>query len=77
MTTTLTMIHELILNENELQAIETLEPMLAEMQDYFGGFGRASTLQSVETGEVITVEEIARVRGVLEFLLIHRAVRMI
>lgn len=77
MTTTLIMIHELTLDEKELQAIETLNPMLAEMQDYFSGFGRANTLQAVETGEIITIEEIARVRGVLEFLFTHRAVRTV
>lgn len=77
MTTTLIMIHELTLDEKELQAIEILEPMLAELQDYFSGFGKANTLQAVETGEIITVEEIARVRGVLDFLYSHRAVRTI
>ena len=77
MTTTLIMIHELTLDEKELQAIEILEPMLAELQDYFSGFGKANTLQTVETGEIITVEEIARVRGVLDFLYSHRAVRTI
>ena len=69
-----TIIHELILNEEELKAIETLEPMLAEIQNHFG---RANTLQAVETGEVVKGEEVARMRGVLEFLYTHRAVRVI
>ncbi len=74
MTTKTTMIHELILNEEELKAIEVLEPMLAELQDYFG---TVNTLQAVETGEVIMGEEIARVRGVLGFLYAHRAVEVL
>lgn len=74
MTHTITMIHELALNDEELRAIETLEPMLAELQDYFG---TANTIQSVESGEVIKGEEIARTRGILDFLLNYRAVRVI
>jgi hypothetical protein len=68
------MIHELVLNDEELRAIETLEPMLAELQDYFG---TANTIQSVESGEVIKGEEIARTRGILDFLYAYRAVRVI
>lgn len=71
---TTTMIHELVLSEEELKAIEILEPMLADLQDYFG---RANTLQAVETGEVITGEEIARTRGILDFLYTHRAVSVL
>ena len=67
-------IHELILNDEELKAIEILEPMLAELQD---NFGRKSTLQAVETGEIIKGEEIARMRGVLDFLYNYRAIRTI
>lgn len=73
MTARTTMIQEIILNDEELQAIEVLEPMLAELQNYFG---TVNTLESVETGELITGEEIARMRGVLEFLYTHRAVRV-
>lgn len=73
MTTKTIMIHELILSEEELKAIEILEPMLADLQDYFG---RANTLQAVETGEVITGEEIARTRGILDFLYSHRVVEV-
>jgi hypothetical protein len=69
-----TMIQEIILNDEELQAIEVLEPMLAELQNYFG---TVNTLESVETGKLITGEEIARMRGVLEFLYTHRAVRVL
>ena len=74
MITKTTMIHEIILNEEELKAIEILEPMLAELQD---NFGRKSTLQAVETGEIIKGEEIARMRGVLDFLYTHRAIHTI
>lgn len=74
MTITTTKIHELTLSEKEYNAIETLEPVLAEMQNYFG---EVNTIQAVETGEVITGEEIARMRGVLDFLYSHRAVRVI
>jgi hypothetical protein len=73
MTARTTMIQELILNDEELQAIEVLEPMLAELQNYFG---TVNTLESVETGKLITGEEIARMRGVLDFLYNHRAVRV-
>lgn len=74
MTTRTTMIHELILNDEELKAIETLEPMLAELQNYFG---TVNFIQAVETGEAIQGEEIARMRGVLEFLYTHRAVSVL
>ena len=74
MTTRTTMIHELILNDEELKAIETLEPMLAELQNYFG---TANFIQAVETGEAIKGEEIARMRGILEFLYTHRAVSVL
>lgn len=71
---TTTVVHELILNDEELKAIETLEPMLAEMQDRFG---TVNFIQSVETGEAIKGEEIARMRGILEFLYTHRAVSIL
>lgn len=74
MTMTTTMIHRLALNEEEYKAIKTLEPMLANLQEYFG---MAITLQAVDTGEVITGEEIARMRGVLNFLYTHHAVEVI
>lgn len=74
MTTKTTMIHEIILSEEEYKAIEVLEPMLAEMQNYFG---EVNTIQAVETGEIITGEEIARMRAVLDFLYTHRVVRVI
>lgn len=71
---TTTVVHELILNNEELEAIETLEPMLAEMQDRFG---TVNFIQSVETGEAIKGEEIARMRGILNFLYTHRAVSIL
>lgn len=74
MITKITMIHEIILNEEELKAIEILEPMFAELQNRFG---TANTLQAVETGEVIKGEEIARMRGIFDFLYSHRAVTVI
>ena len=74
MTARTTMIQEIILNDEELQAIEVLEPMLAELQNYFG---TVNTIESVETGKLITGEEIARMRGVLDFLYTYRAVRVI
>ena len=74
MTITTTKIHELTLSEKEYNAIETLEPVLAEMQNYFG---EVNTIQAVETGEVIMGEEIARMRAVLDFLYTHRVVRVI
>ena len=74
MTARTTMIQEIILNDEELQAIEVLEPMLAELQNYFG---TVNTIESVETGKLITGEEIARMRGVLDFLYTYRAVRVL
>jgi hypothetical protein len=68
------MIHELILTDEELKAIETLEPMLADLQNYFG---TVNFIQSVETGEAIKGEEIARTRGILDFLLNYRAVQVL
>lgn len=74
MTITTTKIHELVLSEKEYNAIEILEPVLAEMQNYFG---EANTIQAVETGEIVEGEEIARMRAVLDFFYTHRAVRVI
>lgn len=70
---TTTMIHELILNDEELKAIETLESMLTEMQDRFG---TVNFIQAIRTSEVVKGEEFARMRGVLEFLYTHRAIRV-
>jgi hypothetical protein len=40
-------------------------------------FGTQSTLQSLETGEIITGEEIARAQSILDFIANYRMVKTI
>jgi hypothetical protein len=40
-------------------------------------FGTKNTIQALETGEIITGEEIARARSILDFIMGYRMVKTI
>ena len=53
----------------ELEALQGAERALAEVATLFGSEGY---LMSAETGEVVMLDELNRVRGVLDFFYDHR-----
>ena len=53
----------------ELEALQGAERALTEIAMLFGSEGY---LQSAETGEVVMLEELNRVRGILDFFYDHR-----
>mgnify|MGYP007119921707 CR=1 FL=1 len=58
----------------EASALQTAEEVLREVQMTFG---TNNTLQALETGEIITGEEIARARAILDFIGKYRMVKVI
>ena len=58
----------------EANALQTAEEVLREVQFTFG---TNNTLQALETGEIITGEEIARARAILDFVARYRMVKVI
>jgi hypothetical protein len=58
----------------EANALQTAEETLREVQFTFG---TNNTLQALETGEIITGEEIARARAILDFVARYRMVKVI
>ena len=58
----------------EASALQTAEEVLREVQFTFG---TNNTLQALETGEIITGEEIARARAILDFIGKYRMVKVI
>ena len=58
----------------ETNALQTAEEVLREVQFTFG---TNNTLQALETGEIITGEEIARARAILDFIGKYRMVKVI
>lgn len=58
----------------EASALQTAEEVLREVQFTFG---TNNTLQALETGEIITGEEIARARAILDFVGKYRMVKVI
>lgn len=58
----------------ETNALQTAEEVLREVQFTFG---TNNTLQALETGEIITGEEIARARAILDFVGKYRMVKVI
>ena len=58
----------------EANALQTAEETLRQVQFTFG---TNNTLQSLETGEIITGEEIARARAILDFVAHYRMVKVI
>lgn len=64
----------LIITLEEVASLSEAERVLQEVQM---AFGTQSTLQSLETGEIITGEEIARARAILDFVARYRMVKTI
>lgn len=58
----------------EASALQSAEEILREVQFTFG---TNNTLQALETGEIITGEEIARARAILDFVAHYRMVKVI
>ena len=54
---------------NELEALKRAERAIAEITTLFGSEGN---LMSAETGEVVMLDELKRVRGILDFFYDHR-----
>ena len=71
MTINETKVKEICTDYAEFEALKTAEEILAGVQLALGG---ETTIQSCETGEVITPGEIARARGILAFIMYHRIV---
>lgn len=53
----------------EIQAMEKVEQVLEDLEREIG---RQHTLMSTETGEIVGIGELGRVRGILEALRTHR-----
>ena len=64
----------MIITLEEVASLTEAERVLQEVQSTFG-FG--STIQALETGEIITGEEIARARAILDFIMGYRMVKVI
>ena len=64
----------MIIALEEVASLSEAERVLQEVQM---AFGTQSTLQSLETGEIITGEEIARARAILDFVARYRMVKVI
>ena len=64
----------LIITLEEVASLSEAERVLQEVQM---AFGTQSTLQSLETGEIISGEEIARALSILDFVANYRMVKII
>lgn len=64
----------LIVALEEVDALREAERVLQEVQMTFG---TKNTIQALETGEIITGEEIARARSILDFITNYRMVKTI
>ena len=65
------MVHQL--NVDDVIAFERVLGVLEQVQDEYGA---CDTLSSPNTGEVIEISEIPRVRGVLSFLMENRVIEI-
>ena len=63
----------MLISIEEAEVLHAAESILAEAQMEFGTM---NTIQSLETGEIITGEEIARARAILDFIANYRMVRV-
>ena len=61
------------LSVEDHDALKVVEELLVKMTKYYG---EGITLMSPNTGEVIQIEELARVRGILGFIQENRAVEI-
>ena len=64
----------MIITLEEVAVLSEAERVLQEIQM---AFGTSNTLQALETGEIITGEEIARARAILDFVAHYRMVKVI
>lgn len=62
----------MIVEFEEVEALKNAERVLGEVQ---ASFGTECTIQALETGEIITGEEIARARAILDFIANYRMVQ--
>ena len=65
------MLHQL--NVDDVVAFERVLGVLGQVQDEYGA---CDTLANPNTGEVIHISEIPRVRGVLSFLMENRVIEI-
>ena len=68
-----TNVKAMVVPPNELHALNTASQTLLDVMTTLGG---ENTIMSLETGEVITPGELARARGVLEFIATYRMVKI-
>lgn len=61
----------------EMEEVQTLAEAERVLQEVQMTFGTSNTLQALETGEIITGEEIARARAILDFIANYRMVKVI
>ena len=64
-------VHQLTLEE--FQALELTEKVIEHIQD---SYGSECVLGSPNDGEIIQIEELSRVRGILSFLMRNRVVEV-
>jgi hypothetical protein len=74
MTTTKKAIHDIQFTYEELSALNDAERALAEISVMFG---TQATLMSAETGEIVQLEELNRVRAILDFFVGHRVFEVV
>lgn len=74
MTTTKKTIHDIQFSVEELNALAHAERALAEVSVKFG---TQATLMSAETGEIVQLEELNRVRAILDFFVDHRVFEVV
>ncbi len=68
-----TNVKAMLVDLEEVNALKTASQTLLEVMQALGG---ENTIMSLETGEVITPGELARARGVLEFVATYRMVEI-
>ena len=69
MTTTNRKLYDIQFTLDELNALSAAERALTEITTLFGSEGH---LMSAETGEVVMLDELNRVRAILDFFYDHR-----
>ena len=69
MRTERTNVHAIVLEIEEYQAMEKVIEVLEELEHKFG---TENSLMSAETGEIVGIAELPRVRGILDGLRNHR-----
>ena len=68
-----TNVKAMLVDLEEVNALKTASQTLLDVMTTLGG---ENTIMSLETGEVITPGELARARGVLEFVATYRMVEI-